>query len=147
MKAVGFPGEVGKDGKFRPDSPADFSAEFSGRKGKRVVVWVKEWRRVRSTPQNKYWWAVVCRMFADKDAMACSPEEAHEALKAELNAEIKVFGERMIRIPHSTADLDTQEFGALIEKAQRLGAEMFGMNIPDPGSPQAVVMEEERLFA
>ncbi len=147
MKAVGFAGEVGKDGKFHPDSPPEFYAEFSRKKGKRLVVWIKEFRRTRTNPQNRDWWGVVCRMFADKDAMACSPEEAHEALKAELNSDIRVIGDRIIRIPHSTADLDWQEFKDLIAKAHQLGAELYGLNIPDPDSAQAKVMMEERLIA
>lgn len=145
MSVNAYIGTVEK-GKFIPDSPRDFATEFLRRNGKRVVVSVKVWRKKRSNNQNRYWWAVVVRLFAD--AMVCLPDEAHEALKAELNSEIKVIGDRVIRIPKSTADLDTQEFKALVERAQRLGAEMFdGMYIPDPESPQAEALMEERLVA
>ena len=74
--------------------------------------------------------------------MACTREEAHEALKAELNYDLKVIGDRAIRIPKSTADLNTLEFKELVERAHQLGAEMFGMDIPDPASPQAQAMME-----
>ena len=138
---IAYTGTV-EQGKFRPDSPAEFTSEFVRRNGKRVVVLVKDWRKNRSTNQNKYWWGVIVPMFASEDAMACTREEAHEALKAELNYDLKVIGDRAIRIPKSTADLNTLEFKELVERAHQLGAEMFGMDIPDPASPQAQAMME-----
>lgn len=132
-----------KRGKFTPDSPREFAKEFLHKEGKRVVVSVKEWRKNRSNSQNRFWWGVVVPLFAE--TMGCTSEEAHEALKAEINYDLKVIGDRAIRVPKSTADLNTAEFKELVEKAQRLAAEMFsGLYIPDPASAQADAMMEEK---
>lgn len=142
---IAFLGTVEK-GKFVPDSPRDFTMEFLRREKKRVVVTVKDWRKNRSNRQNAYWWGVVVPMFAHPDCMACSPDEAHEALKAELNCEFREVGDRLIRIPKSTANLTTLEFKELVEKAQRLAGEMWpGMTIPDPGSPQADALIDDKV--
>jgi hypothetical protein len=138
-------GTVDEDGRFVPDAPEAYYGELRRRKGRRTVATFKDHRRKRSNPQNRYWWGVIVRMFGAE--MGCTPEEAHEVLKIEVNSEIKVIGERVVRIPHSTADLDTEEFNDRIAKAQRLYTEMFGGFIPDPGSAAAEEMMDDKLMA
>jgi len=145
MNLAVYGGTVNEKGKFIPDSPAEFVAEFERRVGKRVVVSVKEYRSRRTNPQNRYWWGVIVRMFAG--VIPCTPEEAHEALKAELNSDLVVVGDRAIRVPRSTSDLNTAQFNELVEKAQRLASEMYDMVIPDPSSPAAQTLMDERLTA
>ena len=142
-----YVGEVDERGKFKPDDPQAFTEWFMRRKGRRVSLTPKDFRARRTNPQNRYWWGVVVRLFSAEDAMNCTPEEAHEALKFEVNAIIRVVGDRVIRIPQSTADLNTAEFKQMWARAQQLGAELYGLNIPDPFTEEADAMVDEKLVA
>jgi hypothetical protein len=100
-----------------------------------VVVSVKTTKPQRSGAQNRYWHGVVIPLFADhcgyefdemKDALALKllPKEI-----ADMNGEIRI-------VPGHTSHLNVQQFNELIERAQRLGAEME-IYVPDPGEAVA----------
>jgi hypothetical protein len=97
-----------------------------------VVVSVKVARPQRSSAQNRFWHGVVVPLFAEhcgyefaemKDALALKllPKEVADLDTGEVHL-----------VPGHTSDLTTREFNDLIERAQRLGAEM-GIDIPSPG--------------
>lgn len=93
-------------------------------------------RETRSSAQNRFWHGVVVPAFAEhcgydfddmKDTLAL------ELLPHEITD--RKTGEVRI-IPGRTSKLNTKEFNELIERAQRLGAEM-GIVIPDPSEVAA----------
>lgn len=97
-----------------------------------VLATFKAYRETRSSAQNRYYHGVVIPAFAEH----CGYEfaEAKDALALELLpsevADVKT-GE-IKTVPGHTSSLNVKEFNDLIERAQRLGAEM-GIVIPDPG--------------
>lgn len=104
--------------------------------GEAILLRVESLQRHRSIQQNKFWHAVVVKYFAEH--CGYDHDEMHEVLKAELLPEIRLIhnaatGEviREVKTYGSTSALSTAEFNDLIERAQRLGAEM-GVVIPDP---------------
>ncbi len=92
----------------------------------------KAHRETRSSAQNRYWHGVVVKAFAEHCGYEF--EEAKDALALKL-LPIEVTdiqtGEVCV-VPGHTSELNTKEFNDLIERAQRLGAEL-GLYIPDPG--------------
>lgn len=92
----------------------------------------KFYRPKRSDAQNRFWHGIVIPAFVEH----CGYEfaEMKDALALELLPKEVVdmkTGEVRI-VPGHTSELNTKEFNDLIERAQRLGAEM-GIVIPDPG--------------
>lgn len=124
-------GEVTDTG-FKFDDQASVRRMMSGFKRGKVLATFKAYRPKRSDAQNRFWHGVVIPAFAEhcgyefaemKDALALQliPREVSDLTTAEVRT-----------IPGHTSDLNTKEFNDLIERAQRLGAEM-GIVIPDPG--------------
>lgn len=101
-----------------------------------VVVSVKVSRPERSSAQNRYWHGVVVPLFADHCGYEF--EEMKDALALKLlPKELTDMDSGEVRlVPGHTSDLNTREFNDLIERAQRLGAEM-GIYIPDPSERAA----------
>lgn len=102
-----------------------------------VVVEVKTAKTPRSGAQNRYWHGVVIPLFAEhcgyelpemKDALALKliPKEVTDMDTGEVHI-----------VPGHTSELSVKEFNDLIERAQRLGAEM-DIYIPDPGEESPV---------
>lgn len=100
-------------------------------KNAQVAIRVKIERPTRSDSQNRYWHGVVIPLFAEhcgyefeemKDALALKllPKEVTDLDSGEVHV-----------VPGHTSELNTKEFNELIERAQRLGAEL-GIVIPDP---------------
>lgn len=101
-----------------------------------VVIDVKVSRPQRSSAQNRYWHGVVIPLFAEhcgndfdemKDILALHllPKEITDPKTGEMH-----------KVPGHTSKLNTKDFNALIERAQRLGAE-YGIYIPDPSEVAA----------
>lgn len=96
-----------------------------------VVVRIAIERPRRSSAQNRFWHGTVVTLFAEH----CGYEfdEMKDALALKLiPKEVVDMDTGEVRIvPGHTSDLNTKEFNDLIERAQRLGAEM-NIYIPDP---------------
>lgn len=96
-----------------------------------VAVRVMKIRPKRSDGQNRYWHGVVIPMFAEH--CGYEVDEMKDVLALQLIPKTIVdmkTGEEHT-VPGHTSELNTKEFNDLIERAQRLGAEM-GIVIPDP---------------
>lgn len=94
-----------------------------------VRVW--KMRPKRSDGQNRYWHGVVVPMFAEHCGYEVDEMKDVLALRL-IPKEITDMETGEVRIvPGHTSELNTKEFNDLIERAQRLGAEM-GIVIPDP---------------
>lgn len=114
-----------------PHDQAVFRAAFYCHEGKEVEFTPKRLRKIRSLNQNAYYWAVVVPMVGQ--AMGETDIEAiHEVLKHEHNYYLSKVGEHEIRIPLSTADLNTADFEAYLERVRRWASEFFNLYIPLP---------------
>ena len=95
--------------------------------GKEVEVTIQRLRKRRSLNQNAYMWGVVVAMIAE--AAGYEPEEAHDALKIRF---LTIHGDTALPTVRSTTDLTTTEFEEYLSKCRQLGAEMYGIYIPEP---------------
>lgn len=124
-------------GELRPEGLITFrQAMGSFPEGAHVRIRVDVERPSRSSQQNRFWHGIVVKAFAEhcgeefddmKDILALHllPKEVTDMTTGEV-----------IKVPGHTSDLNTKEFNDLIERAQRLGAEM-GIDIPNPGEVAA----------
>ena len=83
-----------------------------------VEVIIRKPRKNRTTPQNDFMWAYLQLV---SDHTGDSRNELHEYFKRILlpAKEIKVMG-KTIKIPTSTTDLSTKEFGEYLERISAL---------------------------
>ena len=95
--------------------------------GKEVEVTIQRLRKRRSLNQNAYMWGVVVAMIAE--AAGYESEEAHDALKIRF---LTIHGDTALPTVRSTTDLTTTEFEEYLSKCRQLGAEMYGIYIPEP---------------
>jgi hypothetical protein len=121
-----------KGGKFIPADPSTFKEAFFCHENKEVELTVKRHRQARSLNQNAYYWGVVVRMIGQQIGED-DPEAVHEMLKMEHNYYVATVGKKEMRIPLSTADLDTTAFEAYLEKIRRWSSEWLSLYIPSPG--------------
>ena len=96
-----------------------------------VTVRVMAGQRQRSLQQNKYWHGVVVPLFAEH--CGYDFQEAKDALALHLipHEVIDIKTGEIHTVPGHTAQLTVPQFNELIERAQRLGAEM-NLYVPDP---------------
>lgn len=89
-------------------------------------------RETRSSAQNRYWHGVVIPAFSEH--CGYDTAEMKDALALELipREVVDVKTGEVRTVPGHTSAMNTKDFNDLIERAQRLGAEM-GIVIPDPG--------------
>ena len=94
-----------------------------------VEVIVRKQRKNRTTPQNEYYWGVVLPIIAKETGH--TKEELHEIFKRMfLTAQTLQYRGKEIRIPGSTATLNTKEFGEYLEKVFVEAGEL-GLIIPE----------------
>lgn len=130
-----FAGKV-EGGKLVVEDKRAFKSAFYPHEGKRVRVTVERWRNTRSTPQNKYYWGVVVDLIG-KQMGEDDPQSVHEMLKLEHNYEIHVLAKgKEVRVPKSTAELDTAAFLEYVEKIRRWASEFLELYIPDPNEAE-----------
>lgn len=124
-------GEV-TDAGFRLNDQEQFRSMMRGFKRGPVLLSVKAHRETRSGAQNRYWHGVVIPAFVEH----CGYEfdEAKDALALELIPKevVDIKTGEVKTVPGHTSEQNTKQFNEMIERAQRLGAEM-GIYIPDPG--------------
>lgn len=148
MSVVVYSGAV-ENGRFRPLDGAAFSQAFIPFNGKTVLVWIKEKKRQRSNPQNRYWFGVIIRIFMEYMGYPIRPASQHDIRYVHEQVLIAIGHFEMVkgfggneRRAKSTHNLPTDVFGGLIEAAQRLGAEN-NLYIPDPDSETSTAMIAE----
>lgn len=102
----------------------------------KVSIKVEIERPKRSSSQNRYWHGVVVPLFAEHCGYEFDEMKDALALKL-LPKEVVDMDSGEVRIvPGHTSDLNTKEFKELVERAQRLAAEM-DIYIPDPNEVAA----------
>lgn len=125
------------DGKLPRDVAHEIASVVRRMDGKRIALTIKDARRKRSNPQNRYYWGVVIphveAMFheAGNDVDA---ETVHAFLKEHVGSLVDTMflpdGKRRT-VTRSTTNLTTLEFEAYMEKV-RSWAASFGYEIPLP---------------
>lgn len=95
-------------------------------------------RKRRSDPQNRFYWSVPVRYFAEflrAQGDTYTDHDAHEVMKAKFlrySITDKKTGELIGESCRSTADLNTAEFTEYLEKCVAWLADMFGIICPMP---------------
>jgi hypothetical protein len=95
--------------------------------GAEVDITIGRHRKKTSPRQRRYYWAVIVAMIAE--AAGYTPEEAHDALRRQF---LTIHGDTALPTVRSTEDLTTTEREQYHEDCRRLGAETYGIYIPDP---------------
>ena len=98
-----------------------------GLEGKRIEVKLGKERKKRSVSQNAWYWGCIIPMIQEAAGLDTA-EETHEALKIHFLS----INTGKLQTVRSTADLSTDEMAEYCEACRRLGATMFGIDIPDP---------------
>ena len=113
--------------------------------GKEIRVTVKEYRMIRSTRQNAYYWGVVIpHMVAGFVSLGNNwlnpqnkehQEMVHEILKDRFlaNGIEVVIGNEVVKTRPTTTEADTKEMNEFIERIKMFAHETMGILIPDPG--------------
>ncbi len=145
-----FTGTV-KGGKFEADDTRAFVKAFVPHEGRKVVLWVKRWQKLRSTGRegeadyNGYYWSTVIFFWMEKMGID-DAKMMHEVLKTMYNFKPVLIGDEVIRVPLSTV-MESGEFWAFIERCRKGYSETFGGEIPDPneGLSQRLMAEYAAL--
>lgn len=127
---------VVRDGKLQVQNRALFEAAIRRFPEGVVVVGVKTSRPKRSSQQNRYWHGVVIPLFAEHCGNEVDEMKDILALKLIPKDITDPKTGEVYRVPGHTSELNVKDFNALIERAQRLGAE-YGIYIPDPNEVAA----------
>jgi hypothetical protein len=128
-------GEIIK-GKLRLEGRVVFEQALARFPDGPVTLKISVGKRQRSLSQNRYWWKVVVPLFMEHCGYDKQP--MHDALALHLipHEVIDIKTGELHIVPGHTSQLNVAEFNDLIERAQRLGAEM-GIYIPDPNEVAA----------
>lgn len=103
-----------------------FSNALRGLPDGQYWIVLKEHKRDRSDPQNRYYWGCVIALISEWTGY--TPEEAHEAMKMKF---LRAHEDTDIPTVKSTTKLSTAEFEAYCESIRRFAAE-HQVVIPEP---------------
>lgn len=109
--------------------------------GKPITVIIKRTARKRSSPQNRWYWAVLTFLLPFiKDAdpennLTLKEEDLHEFFKdrflGKVDKAINDHGDTM-QISRSTTDLSKDEFSEYMDHIEKFALEFFSVQIPLP---------------
>jgi hypothetical protein len=101
-----------------------------------LSVEIKPYKKVRTQPQNAYYFGVVLKTVSDYTGF--TKEELHISFKrAFLPIKREMIGGVMVEMLTSTKDLDTLRFNEYLEHVARFCAESIGVYIPMPNELMA----------
>jgi hypothetical protein len=105
---------------------------LKSRKPKVYTIEIKEFRKDRSSLQNRYYWGVVIKELCNHTGY--NADEMHELLKAKFNPKELVFKKtgESIKIGGSTAELDTLDFENYLEQIRIFALSDLDVLIPLP---------------
>lgn len=95
------------------------------------VISIKKKRQIRSLSQNRYYHFILNVISVHTGH---THEELHEAMKLKFNGTMIHFpkgGSQMIG--GSTANMETDQFSAYLNRVKLFALEEFGINLPEPG--------------
>lgn len=96
--------------------------------GQMVEFFVRRITRIRSLPQNRYYWGVVIPMICEETGM--DKDQVHFALREKFLSRRDV--DTGLLIVKSTTELTIEQFRWYIDQIQRWAAEFLHIDIPDP---------------
>lgn len=88
-------------------------------------------RKIRSTNQSSYYWAVIIKMISDDTGN--DPESVHNALKTLfLPREFIQIGEKEVEVAKSTKDLTTVEMETFLTRCRVFAGQELNITLPLP---------------
>ena len=142
---IEYNGSVDSDSKLHINNRKAFIADLKRFAGKNVEIVVKLKRSTRSTQQNRYYWGIVVPLVMQgliELGHDVNKQETHEFIKANFNYEEivnKDTGE-LFRMTKSTARLNKNDFGVMIEKLKVFASEYLNVYIPEPNEDLTLKM-------
>ena len=133
-KAIAFNGTIA-GGAFLPQSEAYYRHQLSKFEGKEVQMILKPKKRVRTLPQNSYyWWCLEIII----ESQGNTPEELHEIFKSMFCPRKFIkYKNKEISMPKSTAELTTVEFMDYFDRVKQEAAEL-GVILPEPNELHSI---------
>jgi len=134
---IEYNGSVDSDSKLHINNRKAFIADLKRFAGKSVEIVVKLKRSTRSSHQNRYYWGIVIPLVMQgliELGHDVNKQDTHEFIKANFNYEEilnKDTGE-LFRMTKSTARLNKNDFGVMIEKLKVFASEYLNVYIPEP---------------
>ena len=134
---IEYNGSVDSDSKLHINNRKAFIADLKRFAGKSVEIVVKLKRSTRSSQQNRYYWGIVVPLVMQgliELGHDVNKQDTHEFIKANFNYEEivnKDTGE-LFRMTKSTARLNKNDFGVMIEKLKVFASEYLNVYIPEP---------------
>ena len=111
---------------------------FANAKDGEYRIEVTKIRGRRSTEQNAWLWGCIYPLLLVGLNGAgygfANVEQVHEFCKAQFNGEdiVNVHTGEVLRVPNSTAKMDTLTFATYCDKLREWGREFLGVEIPEP---------------
>ena len=142
---IEYNGSVDSDYKLHINNRKAFIADLKRFAGKSVEIVVKLKRSTRSSNQNRYYWGIVIPLVMQgliELGHDVNKQETHEFIKANFNYEEivnKDTGE-LFRMTQSTARLNKNDFGVMIEKLKVFASEYLNVYIPEPNEDLTLKM-------
>ena len=96
--------------------------------GQAIEFFVRKVTRIRSMPQNKYYWGVVVVYICAETGM--DKDQVHFAMREKFLSKRDI--DKDLIIVKSTTELTIEQFRWYIDSIQRWAAEFLNINIPDP---------------
>lgn len=134
---IEYNGSVDSESKLRVNNRKQFDLDLKRFAGKKVQISIKLDRATRSSQQNRYYFGIVVPLVMQgliELGHDVNKQDTHEFIKANFNYEEivnKDTGE-MFRITKSTARLNKNDFGVMIEKLKVFASEYLNIYIPEP---------------
>lgn len=132
-----FTGVVDLAGQLHLDARVAFSAVLKKFRGQHVELVIRKKRQTRSLQANRYWWGVIIPLIAEELGYLPHEHDAvHDAVIRHLVG-VRPGSDPRLQIRATTHDMDTEDFGMLIEHAIIWAASDLGIVIPDPHSVES----------
>jgi len=142
---IEYNGYVDSDSKLHINNRKAFIADLKRFAGKSVEIVVKLKRSTRSSQQNRYYWGIAIPLVMQgliELGHDVNKQDTHEFIKANFNYEEivnKDTGE-LFRMTKSTARLNKNDFGVMIEKLKVFASEYLNVYIPEPNEDLTLKM-------
>lgn len=115
-----------KKGKVVFNNVEMFNKHLIPFEGKDVEVVVRNHKKIRSNPQNRFLWGCVYQLISESTGY--TREEVHDAMRLMFLKD----EDRAIPTLRSTTSLTTVEMNEYWERIQQFAAEKLNLIIPDP---------------
>ena len=102
-----------------------YNLAVAGLNGKDIEITIGRPVKRRSSPENRYYWAVPIKMLSDETGM--SRDETHDALRLKF---LRVQGK--VETIRSTASLSVPEFEEYMSNIRRWASSFLDLYIPEP---------------